>query len=45
MVGVVFARAADDDTRGFAMTTNELRPVLAAVSADSPPVASGDCAR
>lgn len=45
VVGVVFARAADDDTRGFAMTTNELRPVLAAVSADSPPVASGDCAR
>lgn len=45
VVGVVFARALDDDARGYAMTTSELRPALAAVTADAPTVSSGPCAR
>lgn len=45
VVGVVFARATDDEARGFAMTTAELRPALDAVTADAPTVSSGRCTR
>lgn len=45
VIGVVFARSADEDDRGYAMTTTELRPALDAVTADAPTVSSGSCAR
>jgi len=45
VTGVVFARGADDERRGYAMTTSELLPVLAGVSATAPAVASGACTR
>ncbi len=44
IAGVVFARGADDERRGYAMTTTELLPALAQVTAESPAVASGACA-
>lgn len=43
IVGVVFGRGDDGERRGYAMTTSELRPVLDAVRADDPAVASGRC--
>ncbi|MET0297299.1 MAG: MarP family serine protease [Microbacterium sp.] len=43
VAGVVFARAQDDDTRGYAMTMAELMPVAAQAEALSEPVGSGDC--
>lgn len=43
IAGVVFARGADDEQRGYAMTTSELRPVLAAVDGDAPAVPAGAC--
>lgn len=45
VIGVVFARGADGEGRGYATTTSVLRPDLASVSADSPTVASGRCTR
>jgi S1-C subfamily serine protease len=45
VAGVVFARGADDERRGYAMTTTELLPVLAGVSADAPAVRAGSCTR
>ncbi len=45
VTGVVFARGADDERRGYAMTTSELLPALAGVSAAAPAVASGACTR
>lgn len=42
VTGVVFARGEDDDTRGYAMTTTELRPALE-VSPDAETVSSGAC--
>jgi len=45
VVGVVFARGADGDGRGYATTTNVLRPELERVTTDSPTVASGRCTR
>lgn len=44
VIGVVFARGADGEDRGYAMTTRELRPVLDAVGADNATVSSGRCA-
>ncbi|KAA9086652.1 MarP family serine protease [Microbacterium radiodurans] len=43
IAGVVFARGADDERRGYAMTTDELLPVLESVDAGSPAVSSGRC--
>lgn len=43
VAGVVFARSIDDAQRGYAMTTTELRPALAAASADGPTVSTGRC--
>lgn len=45
VVGVVFARGAEGERRGYAMTTGELRPALQGVDLDSPTVASGECTR
>lgn len=45
VVGVVFARGADGEGRGYATTTNVLRPELERVATDSPTVASGRCTR
>lgn len=45
VAGVVFARGDDGQSRGYAMTTTELRPALAASASDGPTVASGACAR
>lgn len=44
VAGVVFARGDDGQARGYAMTTNELRPALAASSTASPTVSTGACA-
>lgn len=44
VTGLVFARGQDDATRGYAMTTEELRPALK-VSPDAATVSSGKCAR
>lgn len=43
VIGVVFARGADGERRGYAMTSDELRPVLAEVAPDDPTVPSGRC--
>lgn len=45
VIGVVFARGAESERRGYAMTTEELRPALAAVSDQSASVSSGQCVR
>lgn len=45
VAGVVFARAETDDTRGYAMTTTELEPVLAGAPGWTEAASSGDCAR
>ncbi|SDQ06368.1 MarP family serine protease [Microbacterium sp. cf332] len=45
VAGVVFARGADDERRGYAMTTTELLPALAGVTADAPAVRAGACTR
>ncbi|WP_065570286.1 MarP family serine protease [Microbacterium oleivorans] len=44
VTGLVFARGQDDASRGYAMTTEELRPALD-VSPDAATVSSGKCAR
>lgn len=44
VAGVIFARGADDDARGYAMTTTELMPVVALADSFDAPVASGACA-
>ncbi|MDN3494662.1 MarP family serine protease [Planococcus sp. APC 4015] len=43
VAGVVFARAQNDATRGYAMTLAELSPVADQASSLSDPVASGEC--
>ncbi len=43
VAGVVFARGDDGQSRGYAMTTNELRPALAGSSASGPTVSTGAC--
>lgn len=43
VVGVVFARGDDGQTRGYAMTTSELRPALAASSTTGASVSTGAC--
>lgn len=43
VVGVVFARGADGEGRGYAMTTAELRPVLESVGAGDETVSAGRC--
>ncbi len=43
VVGVVFARGADGEGRGYATTTSVLRPDLASVTSASPTVGSGRC--
>lgn len=43
VVGLVFARADNDDNVGYAMTTNELAPVLSQVTALETTVGSGSC--
>lgn len=43
VAGVVFARAQDDDTRGYAMTMAELVPVAEQAAALTAPVSSGNC--
>ncbi|MGB4777784.1 MarP family serine protease [Microbacterium sp.] len=43
VIGVVFARGEDGERRGYAMTTDELRPVLAVVNAGDAEVSSGEC--
>ena len=44
VLGVVFARGTGtDEVRGYAITTDELTPVLGSVTADSPSVSSGTC--
>lgn len=43
VAGVVFARGIDSDTRGYAMTTTELAPVLAGLSGMGDAVSSGRC--
>ncbi|WP_292831875.1 MarP family serine protease [Microbacterium sp.] len=45
VIGVIFARGAEGERRGYAMTTDELRPALAGLGAQSPDVASGQCLR
>lgn len=43
VAGVVFARAENDDTRGYAMTMAELTPVAERAATLTEPVASGAC--
>lgn len=43
VAGLVFARGINDDTRGYAMTTNELAPVIAHAAGMDAAVASGHC--
>jgi S1-C subfamily serine protease len=43
VIGVVFARGVEGEHRGYAMTSDELRPVLESVSASDPAVDSGRC--
>lgn len=45
VAGVVFARGADDERRGYAMTTTELLPALAGVTVEAPAVPAGACTR
>lgn len=45
VVGVVFARSANSDSLGYAMTMAELTPVAAKAPGLSAPVASGSCVR
>jgi S1-C subfamily serine protease len=42
VVGIVFARSSVDPDTGYALTLDELRPVLGAVG--SAPIGSGGCA-
>lgn len=43
VAGIVFARGIDSDSRGYAMTTTELAPVLDAISGMDGAVSSGRC--
>ena len=43
VAGVVFARGIDSDARGYAMTTNELAPVIAGLAGMDAAVSSGRC--
>lgn len=45
VIGVVFARGDTDASRGYAMTTAALAPVVAAASGLDAPVSSGRCTR
>ena len=44
VVGVIFAKSLDDDLTGYALTANEVRPVLQAAASASTPVDTGACA-
>jgi S1-C subfamily serine protease len=44
VVGVIFAKSLDDDKTGYALTANEVRPVLQAAASASTPVDTGACA-
>ena len=43
VAGLVFARGIDTDSRGYAMTVNELAPVIAAAPGMQDAVSSGRC--
>jgi S1-C subfamily serine protease len=45
VAGVVFAKAANGDGQGFALTNEELAPVVAAAPGLTQPVAAGHCTR
>jgi len=45
VAGVVFARAETDESRGYAMSTTELQPVLAGAPGWTEEESSGTCAR
>lgn len=45
VAGVVFARSATDDELGYAMTNQELSPVVVAAAGLDATVSSGDCVR
>ena len=44
VAGVIFARSLDDPQTAYALTNNELEPVLAQARAASAPVGTGRCA-
>lgn len=43
IAGIVFARSADQSNLGYAMTDDELAPVVSQAAALSTPVSSGEC--
>ena len=43
VVGVIFAKSLDDPNTGYALTTNEVQPVLQAAASASTPVSTGSC--
>jgi len=43
VIGVVFGRGTDGEHRGYAMTSEELRPALDGLTANAPTVSSGQC--
>jgi S1-C subfamily serine protease len=45
VAGIVFARSADNNAVGFAMTMTELDPVADSAAGLTTPVSSGDCVR
>ncbi|MHB1234881.1 MAG: MarP family serine protease [Microbacteriaceae bacterium] len=45
VVGVVFAKSVNKSSIGYALTTQELAPVVAKASSSTVPVASGHCTR
>lgn len=44
VAGVIFARSLDDEDTAYALTLDELRPVLATAASASVPVGTGRCA-
>lgn len=44
LVGIVFAKSLDDDNTGYALTADEVRPVLEAGAVASERVSTGGCA-
>ena len=43
VVGVIFAKSLDDPSTGYALTANEVQPVLQAAASASTPVSTGSC--
>ncbi len=43
VIGVIFGRGTDGENRGYAMTTDELRPALEGLTASDSTVSSGQC--